>query len=207
MIDAEDFEVPAQPIEVHSRWAKIVSDVFSPPVIWAVMILSIALYYAESRTQGLIWGFTYVILVCILPIVYIYWMVRRGKIGDIHMKYRHERWRPFLVSIICAFIAWIALRAMNAPAVISLVAGVTLVQLAVMMVITFWWQISIHAMSVMVAVIATGMVFGTGPALVVSPLLPLVGAARLRLHRHTLAQVIAGALVGAAIPAILWMLS
>jgi membrane-associated phospholipid phosphatase len=59
-------------------------------------------------------------------------------------------------------------------------------------------------MSITSAVVATGILFGIGPALLVSPLVPLVGAARLKLHRHTPAQVIAGTLVGAVITAMLY---
>ena len=45
--------------------------------------------------------------------------------------------------------------------------------------------------------------FGLIPALLVLPLVPLVGAARIQLKRHTIPQVLSGVLVGAIIPAIL----
>lgn len=169
------------------------------------MIFPIALREADSREQALAWGITYGILVCLLPILYIAWMVRRGSITDIHMRLRQERLRPFLVSMACTAAAWYALRLMGAPSVVPLVAIVTLTQLATMAVITLVWQISIHAMSITSAVVATGLLFGLGPALVVFPLVPLVGAARLKLNRHTPAQVIGGTLVGGVVTAALYM--
>lgn len=188
--------------QMRANWARIISNLLSPPMVWAVMVFPIAFRYAETRSQGMIWALTYGVLVCLLPILYIAWMVKRGRIGDLHMKERHERIGPFIVSIVCTALAWQTLRMMGAPSILPLIAGVTLVQLTVMTLITLVWQISMHAMSVMVAVVATGVVFGTGPALAVFPLVPIVGAARLKLQRHTLAQVIAGAAVGALIPLI-----
>ena len=185
-------------------WARLISDLVSPPVVWAVMIFPIAFREADSEAQAMLWGLTYGVLVCLIPGLYIAWMVRRGSITDIHMRLREERLRPFLVSIACTGLAWWALRLMGAPSVVPLVAIVTLVQLATMAVITLVWQISIHTMSITSAVVATGILFGVGPALLVSPLVPLVGAARLKLQRHTLAQVIAGILVGALVTVMLY---
>lgn len=189
---------------MNARWARFISNVISPPMVWAVMMFVIAVHTAEMQMDsplwGLVWGLTYGLLVCLLPILYIAWEVRRGKISDIHMKERHERMRPFLVSMGCAALAWVLLRLMGTPAILWLVAGVTLLQLTAMAVITLVWQISMHVMSIMVAVVAMGVVFGPTSALVVFPLVPIVGVARLKLQRHTLAQVVAGAAIGALIP-------
>jgi hypothetical protein len=192
---------------LNARWARVISNLLSPPMVWSILVFFIAFHYAENRLQGLMWALTYGILVCLMPIVFIAWRVRGGKISDLHMKDRQERIIPFIFSIVCVILAWEVLRLMNAPSILPLIAAVTLAELIVMLVITFAWQISMHAMSISVAVVATGIVFGAAPALVVSPLLPIVGAARLRLERHTLAQVIAGAIVGAVIPLVVLALT
>lgn len=186
-------------------WARLISDLVSPPVVWGVMIFPIAFREADSREIAILWALTYGVLVCLLPVLYIAWMVRRGSISDIHMRLREERLRPFLVSMFCTGLAWGALRLMGAPSVVPLVAIVTLAQLMAMAAITLVWQISIHAMSITSAVVATGLLFGVGPALVVFPLVPLVGAARLKLNRHTPAQVVAGTLVGALVTVALYI--
>jgi hypothetical protein len=185
---------------MNARWARVISNLLSPPMVWSILVFFIAFHFAENRLQGLMWALTYGILVCLMPILFIAWRVHSGKISDLHMKERQERIIPFAVSIVCAILAWEVLRLMNAPTILPLIAAITLMELIVMLVITFAWQISMHAMSISVALVATGIVFGAGPALFVSPLLPIVGAARLRLQRHTLAQVVVGAIVGAIIP-------
>jgi membrane-associated phospholipid phosphatase len=185
-------------------WARLISDLGSPPVVWAVLIFPITFREAASQEQAILWGLTYGVLVCVIPALYIVWMVRRGSITDIHMAVRQERLRPFLVSMACTGLAWFVLRLMGAPSVVPLVAFVTLVQLITMALITLVWQISMHTMSITSAVVATGLLFGVGPALVVFPLVPLVGAARLKLQRHTPAQVVAGFLVGALVTVMLY---
>lgn len=181
-------------------WARLISNIASPPVVWTALMFPIALRDAQTREQAVVWALTYGVLVCLLPMLYVVWMVRRGRISDIHMRFRQERLRPFIISVVCAAAAWITLRLMNAPPVVPLVAVFTLIQLTVIAVITLVWQISMHTMSMACAVVATGVLFGPLPALLVSPLVPLVGAARLKLERHTLSQVVAGALLGALLP-------
>jgi hypothetical protein len=184
-------------------WARLVSNLLSPPVVWAVMAFPIAFRDAASDEQALTWALVYTGLVCLLPVIYIAWMVHRGSITDLHMEVREERIRPFVVSIICTTIAWWVLRFMGAPPIVPLFALFSLVQIAVMLLITLVWQISIHVVSISGAVIAALVWFGPLWALLVIPLVILVGAARLKLHRHTLAQVLVGSLVGIIVPALL----
>ena len=181
-------------------WARLVSNILSPPVVWAVMAFPIAFRDAESQQQALTWALVYTGLVCILPVIFIGWMVHRGSITDLHMEVREERIRPFLVSIVCTTIAWWVLRFMGAPAIVPLFTLFSLVQIAVMAVITLVWQISMHMMSITCVMVAALAFFGPLWAVLVIPLIVLVGAARLKLKRHTLAQVMAGFVVGVLVP-------
>jgi membrane-associated phospholipid phosphatase len=185
---------------VSISWARLVSDLLSPPVVWAAMAFPIAFRDADSRQQALTWALSYGGLVCVLPMVYVAWMVKRGSITDLHMGVREQRIRPFVVSLICTMIAWWALRLMGAPPVMPLFAMFSLVQIAVMALITLVWQISVHAMSITGAAVAAFAFFGPMWALPIVPLVVLVGAARLNLKRHTLAQVVAGSALGVLIP-------
>lgn len=185
-------------------WASLVSNILSPPLIWATMAFPIAFRDADSELQALAWALVYCALVCLLPLLYVGWMVHQGKISDLHMEIRQQRLRPFVVSLICTVVAWWALRLMGAPPVVPLFALFSLVQIAVVAVITLVWQISMHAMSISGAVVAALAFFGLVPALILLPLVVLVGAARLKLERHTLAQVVAGSVLGVLVPIILF---
>jgi len=193
------------PFEYKPSWERLVSDILSPPVVWAMLAFPIAFRDAASTQQAVTWAMTYITLVCVLPIIYIALMVKRGAITDIHMKVRQQRIRPFMVSIVCTIFAWNILRLMGAPAVMPMLALFSLIQLAIMLVITFIWQISIHAISISGATIALGALFGMLPALIIAPLIVLVGAARVNLQRHTPAQVVVGSIVGFVVPTMLFI--
>ncbi len=193
------------PAEIEqASWARLVSNLFSPPLVWAAAALPIALRDASTPQQGLGWALVYIGLVCLLPLAFVAWMVQRGSISDLHMQVRRERLRPFVVSLLCALLAWWALGALAAPPVMRLFALFSVVQIAIMAGVTLVWQISMHTMSISGSVVAAGAFFGAAPALAVLPLVLLVSAARLRLRRHTIAQVLAGAAVGVLVPVALF---
>ncbi len=186
--------------DIDGSWARIVSYALSPPVVWAVLILSITFNETKSPEQAFLWVSIYSGLVCLLPVLYIAWMVQRGKIGDLLMRNREERLGPFLVLLVSSIIAWLTLRFMGAPPILPLLALISIAQTVIMVLITLVWQISMHTMTITSVAIVTVAVFGIVYALFTIPLIILVSAARLRLNRHTPAQIFAGMLLGALTP-------
>jgi hypothetical protein len=181
-------------------WARLVSDIVSPPVVWAVLALPVALQYSRSPQNAIFWALLYGFFISLLPIVYVAYQVKRGNITDIHMKERRERFRPLLVSIVCTMIVWWLLKVLGAPRAFPLLAMLSLIQIGVIAMITLVWQVSMHMMSIAGAVVVIGGLFSTGTAFMVLPLVPLVAAARLNLQRHTPAQVVVGTLIGSVVP-------
>jgi hypothetical protein len=171
--------------------------------VWAALVCVIAFRAADSQGQALLWSAAYGLFVCLLPGLYILWLVRRGSVTDVHLQQRQQRPRVLLISALFAGLAWGALRWLDAPPGLPLLAVITLAMLAITTLISLVWQISLHATSISAAVIATGAYFGIVPALVILPLALLVAAARLNLKRHTPAEIIAGTLVGGLIPILL----
>ncbi len=190
-----------------ATWARVTSDILSPPVIWGVLAFPVAFRAAESVQQALVWALTYTALVCVMPAIYIGLNVWRGHISDIHIPIREQRIRPFVVSLIGTGIAWLVLSWMGAPALLPMFALFSLVQIGVMLLITIWWQISMHTMCITGAVVVTGALYGWLPMLLLTPLIPMVGAARLKLRRHTVAEVVAGFVVGGSITLVMTLIS
>ncbi len=184
-------------------WARWVSNLLSPPVIWGALAFPIAFRQAESTTRGVVWALVYILLVCILPALYIVWQVWRGNITDIHVRLRAQRIRPFLISLVCTLMAFIVLNALGAPRLVSIFAFFSLIQISVMLLITFQWQISMHAMAITSAIVTMALLFGGTVALLFAPLIPVVGAARYTLRRHTIRQIIAGGIVGGVVTTLL----
>lgn len=184
-------------------WAKLVSDVLSPPIVWAVLILLIGHHYTTTASEALYWSVIFIGLICLLPLTYIVIMVGTGKIGDLHMRRRQDRYKPLLLTIISGVVAWVFLKTQGAPPAFSVLALITIVQMTVILIITFSWQISMHAMAITSATIATAAIFGISAGILLVPLIMLVGAARLSLECHSPAQIFAGAMVGAWVPTLL----
>ncbi len=203
-------ELPLTDPPAHRRlnydwsWARVISDVISPPVVWAVVAVPLAIYADRGAGRAWLWALIYIVLVCVLPIVYIAIMVKRGKITDIHIKVRRQRIIPYLVTIICAALAVVLLWLLNAPPLVTLFAFFSMLQIIVMLIVTTRWQISMHSLGITSAIFALGGMFGVGTAAAFSPLIPIVGAARITLKRHTVAQVIAGGCVGALMTLLLF---
>lgn len=192
------------PVDYPLSWARVVSDVLSPPAVWAALAVPIALRDADRTRDAWLWAGDYILFVCVLPILYIAWLVKRGIVTDIHLKLRHQRLKPFLVSIAFAALALISLTLLDASRVMQIFALFTLVQLLLIAVITLTWQISVHAISISGAAVALGVLFAPVYLLLILPLVALVGAARIKLDRHTPAQVAAGTVVGALTPMVLF---
>ena len=75
--------------------------------------------------------------------------------------------------------------------------------LGILGVINDFWKISIHAASIAAAAVIVALVFGPRFALLLLPLVIAVTWLRLYLRRHTVAQVVAGLIVGIITPLVL----
>jgi len=172
--------------------------------VWSALSFPIAGRVASTSGQVVLWASIYSFFICIVPVLFIAYMVKRGRITDIHVRVRRQRILPFTVSIVCASMAVVLLLTVHAPPLVPMFALFSLLQIAIMLMITTIWQISMHAMGITSAVMAIGALFGLSIGLLFAPLIVVVGAARIKLRRHTLAQVVAGAIVGGSMTALLF---
>jgi membrane-associated phospholipid phosphatase len=201
-----DIRVPIPSILQHhtqsdeTLWARIVSLIFNPPLIWAVWIYPITLEVSPSRNEALLHATIFAIFVCWIPILFVTSMVKLGKIGDLHMRESNERYIPYAISIIGGVIAGIILNSLQAHPILLILTLVTCVQLTLMLVGTFFDHISTHAMAVTSVTSATALVFGLNMGLAIIPFALLVILARLVLNRHTNFQIMVGTLIGGLTP-------
>jgi hypothetical protein len=176
--------------------ARTISDIFSPAglAIPCVLLGTWACDVPGTYRYAILYS-----LVAIpLPVLYVVWLVKSGRVSDFHLPNRRDRYVPFLVAISSAVCALLLLFYFGAPA--SFVAPVftALLQTLALFLVTLTWQISIHTATtsglVTFAVLAIG-----GAAVAFLLLIPLVMWARLYLGRHTVGQAVAGVLLGSSI--------
>nr|BBH94432.1 hypothetical protein KTA_26310 [Thermogemmatispora argillosa] len=176
------------------RLARGISIVLSPAAISVPFVLLVALYRSSSLWPAL--GFALLTLgfVCAGPLLYVVLSLRLGLVSDLDLTRRHERWHPFLFCLLSYGLGLLFLLLLHAPRSLELILGLTLVVGLLLLVITLWWKISIHAAALAGAATVLTALYG----LIFLPsflLLVLVCWSRVVLGRHTLAQVVSGALL------------
>ena len=187
------------------RAAKALTEILSPAVLVATVLLAVAWHAADTPGQALLWGLIAAAAASFIPITYIIRGVRRGHWTDKHVGVRDQRKLPLLVCLLSTAAGTLTLALAGAPReLLALIASmVAALVVAVPVTLLARWKISIHAL--VAAGTAVALVVVNGPLLLLTwPLAAAVGWSRVRLRDHTAAQVIAGAAVGACATGILF---
>jgi hypothetical protein len=181
-----------------ARWISVFFDssVLSLPVFTAFG-------WQEARLVGVAWGLLAFLIMTGVPLGYVLLGRRRGWVSDLELSRRDERPRFILVSLGSDVLALAVLTAGGAPRVLSAMALTYLALGATMFTVSNYWKISLHMVGV--AGFATALVIVYGPGAAWAYLsLPLVAWARLRRKKHSVSQLVVGALAGAAITGVVF---
>jgi membrane-associated phospholipid phosphatase len=193
---ADTTAVPS-PSMLTFRFARAVSDVLCPPVL-AVPAMLLSMWLC-GMNNTLPYAALYFAIAVVPPVLYVLYLVQSGQVQDFHLPERKERIKPFIASIAASLVAWGVLCKLGAPPLFNGIIFALIVQVAILLTITLFWQISIHAATVtgfvVFAMLATWPILGNG-ALAWIPLIPLVAWSRLYLKRHTMSQIVMGTTVG-----------
>ncbi|MFC7533885.1 phosphoesterase PA-phosphatase [Actinoplanes sp. GCM10030250] len=189
------------------RAARVLTEILSPAVLVAAVLIAVAWHAADSPLTALIWGVIAAAAASFLPIAYILHGVRRGAWTDRHVGVRSQRTLPLLVCLGSTASGTLALYAAGAPrdllALIACMAAALVVAIPITLVLR--WKISIHSLVAAGTAVTFAVVFGW--VLVCTwPFAAAVGWSRVRLGDHTAGQVVAGAVVGALATGVLFPL-
>ncbi|MEO8610633.1 MAG: hypothetical protein ABI690_22235 [Chloroflexota bacterium] len=176
------------------------------------MVLVVLAWFAaqyDLGTGGKAWPLAglFIVGAVIIPFAILGWWVHRGFITDMHMPERRERFWPLLLELGCTFLVWIVLQLIGSFPGINLVTVFLFFETLIGLCVTVYWQISVHSGIITGAVVIAGILFGAQTALILSPLVLLVAAARLHLKRHTVGQIAAGIAVGISVPLVYWLIA
>ncbi|GAB4495390.1 MAG: hypothetical protein Fur0016_06350 [Anaerolineales bacterium] len=181
-----------------ARWISILFDssILSLPIF-------LAFGYASSRTSGLLWAILTLLIVTGIPLAYLLIGLRRGWVSDMELSRREERPRFILVSLSSDVLALLVLSLFAGPRLLTLLVLTYFCLAIVMFSISSFWKISMHMAGV--GGFSTALVFVFGAAAGWAFLsLPLVAWARLHRRKHDVPQLIAGALAGALVTALVF---
>ncbi|MEJ2758355.1 MAG: hypothetical protein P8046_07735 [Anaerolineales bacterium] len=183
--------------------ANVVSNVLNPPL---VSVLGIFLMAAVLGTpDAWRWAILFVILAVIAPSLYVYSLLKRGKIETFHIPNRENRKRPYLVIIACNIAIVILMIISKAPFLLLAFGIMGMLQSTLLFVITTHWKISGHATAIsgLSVFMVAAMGWSMSPVLV---MVPLVAWARIRTKSHSFWQTVAGVLTGTLFILGTWLL-
>ncbi|NJM08320.1 hypothetical protein HC891_22285 [Candidatus Gracilibacteria bacterium] len=187
------------------QFAELVSAVFHPlimPVLGFVLLISFDA--SLSLAQRWLLLATAIFFSVLLLLLLFLWLQRRGAIDSLDIPERRQRLLPMIAGTVCYGLGFVALRWLEAPPLVQGLMFCYATNTLLVALITYWWKVSVHTTATAGPLTALWFQFGA-PVLPLLLLVPIVGAARVILQRHTVAQVVVGALIGIGITALqLW---
>ncbi|MGW7004562.1 hypothetical protein ACWGCW_17510 [Streptomyces sp. NPDC054933] len=187
--------------EAESRPARLITDGLEPKN-WIIAVAVLIGWHAH-RITGVGWGAFAAVFTGAIPMVWIKFGQRRGYWGDRHARRRQDR-LILLPGVAASVVLGIVLMALlGAPGeMIALVAAMLSTLLAILAITTVW-KISVHTAVSSGAVVMLAIAYGPW-MLALYPLVAVIGWSRVALRDHTLAQVLAGTALGAAVAGIVF---
>jgi membrane-associated phospholipid phosphatase len=179
----------------RQAWARR-STYWLEPKNWLIVTVIAIGWHADGRA-GLGWGLLAALFTAVLPTLFISRGVRRGRWSDRNVG--AQRSRLVVLAFITASVAagLILLLVLGAPRLLTGYLAFMLASVAVLVAITTVWKVSIHCAVASGSVTILALAFGplVLPAYV---LVALLGWSRVAVKDHSVAQVVAGSLLGAA---------
>jgi membrane-associated phospholipid phosphatase len=148
----------------------------------------------DNRRQFLVWASLISVFLIGVALSYVVVQVLRGKISDFHVSQQSQRHTPFIVAVCSSIVGAGFLWWMEAPWILMALASAFVMQGIFFGVLTRYRKISMHV-AVMASCITALVLLLGWVAVPLIGFLPLQGWARVYRGRHTLGQVIAGALL------------
>jgi membrane-associated phospholipid phosphatase len=184
--------VPSLPL----RLARVVTEVLSPAVIVVALPLAVAWQgtgYELAPTLG--WGLLVALFYSVIPMVIMVRGARRGRWDGHWVRERERRMVPFLLCLVSTTVGLVIMLVGGAPQTVVALSWSMIATLVVVLAITRWWKVSVHATVAGGAVATIVLLYGPWYLLLILGVV-LVAWSRVMVEDHTVAQVVAGALLG-----------
>jgi hypothetical protein len=180
------------------KFAKVISYIFDSSVLVLPMFIAVC-FYKQQNYRGIIPEFiTAIFFAAFIPYMFILYLYKSGKISDLHMPNRKERFVPLFFTNLSIIMGFIILLFLKSNRLLISVYIIYLLGLVVISLITLFWKISFHSSYITIFSIVLIIVFGKW-AIFTILLIPLVSWVRIKLKSHTLSQILSGIAMAAII--------
>ena len=188
---------------VRQAWARRVTYWLEPKNWLIVTVVAIG-WHADGRA-GIGWGLLAALFTAVLPTWFISDGVRHGRWSDRNVGARRPRLAVLAFSAASVAAGLILLATGGAPHLLTGYLAFMLASVALLAAVTTVWKISIHCAVASGSVVILALTYG--PLVLLGyALVALLGWARVTVQDHTVAQVVAGSVLGAAAAAVAYAL-
>ena len=182
-----------QELKSKNKIAKLISIITQPPIV-SIPTFAIINYFLLGYNNSLVITMICWIFGAFLPITTSLILIRKMH-TDMDITDRTKRTLPLFFAVCSYLVGFLVLSSMGAPALTTALMLIYSSNTLIILFINLSWKISIHTMGVAGPTVALTYLFGV-PGLLFGLLIPLVMWSRVKLKKHTISQVIAGAVAG-----------
>ncbi|MBW6491243.1 MAG: hypothetical protein K0B15_08640 [Lentimicrobium sp.] len=192
---------------MEEKLAKIISYIFHPllmPTYAFLILFNQSAYFVMILPEKLRWAILAMIIgnTFILPVIIIWFMLKRGLISSLQIPERSERTFPFIIAAISYFATYFMISNLGIPAIYQIFVLGGAILIAAASLINLFWKISAHMLGIggILGGFLGLMLMRTiySPMLIVALVIiaSLIAFARLKLNTHNEAQVYTGFIAG-----------
>jgi membrane-associated phospholipid phosphatase len=187
------------------RLARLVTEVLAPAPIVAGLMVLVGWHATGGSAAGTAAGLLAAVFASLVPFAFILRGVRRGTLTDHHVRLREQRVVPLLAGLVSVVAGLALLVLLGAPRDVVALLGAGLAGLAVTLLATLRWKVSVHSAVAAGAVVVLAIALDVRWS-VLGVLVAVIGWARVAVGDHTPAQVLAGAGLGSTVAAVVFPL-
>lgn len=174
-------------------------ELLSTPILVVPVVLITIWLLSESAVSSQRWFMVFLLNLVFLPVLSVVWLEKKSFVSDLDLKDKHERITFLGLMVLVSIVNFLNSKILGAPKVIQVLNLTVLLLIFTMNLITFIWKISGH-MLVLTSMVTIAYFLRGNEALWIYFILPFVAVHRIYFKHHTLAQVIAGFLLGLLLP-------
>ena len=180
---------------VSYKFARIVTNLFVPPVNTFLVLTFLSVILFESKTDSLIALVISFLFSLAFPIIFFLWLRKKNLVADVDATNKDERTIPYLFGFVLCIIALIISFYLWGFILFSKIWLIYSINTLLLIRINHFWKISAHAIGVAAPIAILFFTVGD-QALYLFLLLILIAWTRLYLKKHTISQIIAGSVFG-----------
>lgn len=172
--------------------AKTITDISSPAVVGAIFLVYAFHQLSTSNEMFLKIIFTILALVIVAPVLFTFFLLKKGIISNFHLKIKKERLDPLLFAMVSGLAAVLCVRYLGGTGEINKIMIIFYVMALGFSFITLKYKISGHAFVFTSAVVMAATFLGESRFFFLLVLLFPIGWSRLYLKEHTLNEFLLG---------------